>query len=240
MLTKHAGLSLMAGIILSFVGALFMPGNLINTVNPTDYHEAVQAMGDPAILAQWMTFISLVGTLFMVFGALGLYPLATSQGGLAGRLLQFGIIASVIEWSVLIIATGMRHFAIHLLQRAELGDFGSMTAGDFADGALVVHIAMIGITLTFMALFPLATLLTGIGLAGRFGSMDIYKIASYLLVLGGIVGLVNFIVAINAPEVGLDLLLYVNSVVLYIGGICLFIIGFGMYKGRSELTADVA
>ena len=98
---------------------------------------------------------------------------------------------------------------------------------------------IIGVSL-FLALFPIATFLVGYGLAARFSSMDIYKIASYVLVIGGAVGFVNFIVALNSPDLGLDLLLYVNSTILWVGGICLFIIGLGMYKERSELTADVA
>ena len=214
--TKHAGLSLMLGVILAFIGSAFMPGNfLIDSVDPIDYLATVDAWAGNAILAQWMTFIVLVAMMLMVFGVLGLYPLAASQGGRGGMLLQFGIIASIIEWSVLVIAQGMRHFSIHLLQRDELGHAGL----DFAAAALDVHVVTIAVTMMFLALFPIATLLTGLGLVSRFASMDVYKIASYVLVVGGIVGLVNFIIALNAPDVGLDLLLYVNSLVLWAGGI---------------------
>ena len=236
-MTRHGGLALMLGVVLAFIGSTFMPGSfLIDRADPFDYVSTVDAWSNNTILAQWMTFITLISMMLMVFGVLGLYPLASSQGGLAGRLLQFGIVASIIEWSVLVVTQGMRHFSIHLLQREELGHSGL----DFATGALEVHVVTIAVTMMFLAVFPIATLLTGLGLAARFGSMDVYKIASYLLVIGGIIGLVNFIIALNSPELGLDLLLFVNSAVLYIGGICLFIIGLGMYKGRSELTADVA
>ena len=227
----------MLGVALAFVGSLFMPGNfLIDTADPIDYASTVDAWANNTVLAQWMTFLILISMMLMVFGALGLYPLASSQGGLAGRLLQFGIVASIIEWSILVIAQGMRHFSIHLLQRDELGHSGL----DFATGALEVHVVTIAITMAFLALFPIATFLTGYGLAARFSSMDVYKIASYTLVIGGAVGFVNFIFALNSPDLGLDLLLYVNSAILWIGGICLFIIGLGMYKGRSELTAEAA
>ncbi len=236
-MTKHAGLALMLGVVLAFVGSMFMPGNfLIDTADPTDYASTVSAWADNTILAQWMTFIILIAMMFMVFGVLGLYPLASSQGGLAGRMLQYGIVASIIEWSILVVAQGMRHFSIHLLQRDDLGHSGM----DFATAALEAHVLTIAITMAFLALFPIATFLTGYGLAARFGSMDLYKIASYLLVIGGIVGFINFIIALNSPDVGLDLLLYVNSIVLWVGGICLFIIGLGMYKGRSELTTEAA
>jgi hypothetical protein len=227
----------MLGIVLAFVGSLFMPGAfLIDTIDPFDYTAAIDAWADNAVLAQWMTFISLIAMLFLIFGVLGLYPLASSQGGLAGRLLQFGIVASVIEWSVMAITHGMRHFSIILLQRGDPGHAGI----DAAAVAFDIHLATIAVTLAFMALFPIGTLLTGLGLAARFGPMNIYKIASYLLVIGGIVGLVNFIIALNSPDVALDLLLYVNSAVLYVGGISLFIIGLGMYQGRSELSAESA
>lgn len=236
-MTRHAGLALMLGVVLAFVGSLFMPGNfLIDMADPIDYTSTVNAWADNAILAQWMTFIILISMMLMVFGALGLYPLASSQGGLAGRLLQFGIVASIIEWSILVIAQGMRHFSIHLLQRDDLGH----SSLDFATAALETHVLTIAVTMAFLALFPIATFLTGYGLAARFSSMDIYKIASYLLVIGGAVGFVNFIIALNSPDVGLNLLLYVNSAILWIGGACLFIIGLGMYQGRSELSVEAA
>ena len=53
-------------------------------------------------------------------------------------------------------------------------------------------------------------------------------------------GLVNFLIALNAPQVGIIPLVMANSVVLTISGICLFIIGLGMYQGRSELSDEVS
>ena len=238
---RPAGLALMVGVVLIFVGSMFMPGNfLVDRTDPTDYRETVRVLGDSAVLAQWMTFITLISLVVLSLGIMGLYPLAARQTGLSGWLLRFGIMVCILEWSVLIIASGMRHFSIHLLQRAELGDQGSLTVADFAEGALAVHTTAAAVTLTFMALFPLATLLLGLGLAARFESMDIYKIASYLMVLGGLLGVVNFVIALNAPDVGLDLLLYVNNTVLFILGGCLFIIGWGMYRGERELSMGAA
>ena len=95
-------------------------------------------MGDNAGLAHWTTFIAIVSLLLLSFGLLGLYPAASRQGGLGGRLLQFGIIVSLIEWSALIIASGMRHLVIHLLQCGDLPDDGSLSAADFEAAALAV------------------------------------------------------------------------------------------------------
>ena len=42
----------------------------------------------------------------------------------------------------------------------------------------------------------------------------------------------------SAPDAGLQSLLLVNTIVLYIQGICLIIIGYGMYGGRDELAGE--
>ena len=80
--------------------------------------------------------------------------------------------------------------------------------------------------------------MVGIGLSQRFGSMDIYKLTSYVLAIGGIIGLVIYLTAMNAPALGIQTLLWINSVVLYIQSIGLFIIGYGMYKGRKEYSVE--
>lgn len=66
------------------------------------------------------------------------------------------------------------------------------------------------------------------------------RVARYVLVAGGLVALVNFLFAMNAPDVGLEALLLINTLTLYIEEGCLFTIGYGMYKGRSELAAQQA
>ncbi len=132
----------------------------------------------------------------------------------------------------------MRHFVIHLMQRGGLPDDGSLSAADFEAAALAVHSGLTAVTLTFIALFPLATIMVGIGLSQRFGSMDIYKLTSYVLAIGGIIGLGIYLTATNAPDMGIQTLLWINSVVLYIQSIGMFIIGYGMYKGRREFSGE--
>ena len=241
MTTRYAGIALMASIVLVFVSSLFLPGNtFISPVDRTDFPASLRVLGDSAVLAHWMTFMELISMLLMSFGLLGLYPLARRQAGLGGSLLQFGIIVSVIEWTILIVAAGMRHFVIHLMQRSQLPPDGSLSAADFQAAALDVYINMAGIIMTLMALFPLATIMVGIGLSSRFASMGLLKITSYVLAATGLVGLVNFLIALNAPQVGIIPLVMANSAVLTISGICLFIIGLGMYQGRSELSDEVS
>ena len=236
---RYAGLALIAGVVLAFVAPIFMPGYaLISPVDQTDFTAARDALGDSPVLAHWVTFVSLISLLLMIFGFLGLYPLASRQGGLGGKILQFGIIASIIEWSILIIAAGMRHFEIHLMQRSAMGAEGPPTPAEFEATALAVHSDMIAITLAFVALYPLASVTVGLGLAKRFGSVDIYKGAAYVMAVAGLVGLVNFLFAMNAPDLGVQSLLLINNLALYVGGITFIVIGYGMYKGRSELAEE--
>ena len=172
----------------------------------------------------------------MTFGVLGLYPVASRQGGVAGKLLQFGIIVSIIEWGILIIATGMRHFVIHLMQRSDLAGGGSPSPAEFASAALAVHTDMIAVTLAFVALFPIASIAVGLGLSKLFSSGGIYQGAAYVMALAGLVGLVNFLFAMNTPDLGLDAMLLINNIALYIGGICFIVIGYGMCQGRGEFA----
>ena len=71
---------------------------------------------------------------------------------------------------------------------------------------------MTAVTLTFFALFSLATIKVGIGLSKRFDAMDVYKLTSYVVAIGGIIGLVIYLTAMNAPDLGIQTLLWINSV----------------------------
>ena len=238
MTVKYAGLALIAGVVVAFVAPIFMPGYaLIYPVDQTDFAAAVDALGESPVLAHWVNFFSLISLLLMTFAFLCLYPLASRQAGLGGKLLQFGIVASIIEWGILTIAVGMRHFVIHLMQRSELGE-ESPPPEAFEAAALAVHTDMIGVTLAFVALYPLASITVGLGLSNRFASMDVYKGAAYVMVAAGLVGLANFLFLMSVPEMGLENLLVINNLALYIGGICFIVIGYGMYRGRAELAEE--
>ena len=239
MTIRYAGLALIAGIILAFVAPILMPGYaLIDAVDQTNFTAARDAMADSAVLAHWVTFIGIISLLLLIFGFLGLYPLASRQSGLGGLVLRFGIIASIVEWSILIITAGMRHFEIHLMQRSAMGEAGPPTPVDFANSALAVHTDMVAVTLAFVALYPIASITVGLGLAKRFDSLDVYKVAAYVMVGVGAVGLANFLFAMSVPDLGVDTLLLINNLALYVGGITFIVIGYGMYRGRSPLAEE--
>ena len=104
--------------------------------------------------------------------------------------------------------------------------------------ALAGHVDMAGLLLGFLWGYPIASILVGLGLVARFGALDIFKAASYGLVIIGAAGLINFVVAQHAPTLDLNVLLVLNNVFLFVGALCLFVIGLGLYQGRSELVPE--
>lgn len=241
MTARYGGLALSTGIVLAIVAALLFPGGvIIDPVDQTDFPLAVAAMGDAPALTHTMAFLTIVAMLLQIFGALGLYHLASGQAGLGGTLLRFGVVASIIEWSIILMATGMRHFVTHLMQRGANAPDGSELQLTFQNSALAVHIDMLAVILAFIALFPIASMLVGLGLVGRFPTMNVFKVAAYGLILSGAAGLINFLVAMYASGSDPLTFLMVNNILLYIAAACLFAVGVGMYQSRSGLTEQVS
>lgn len=237
---KYAGIAMMIGIVLSIVAAFLYPGNyVIDAVDQTDFVAAVAVIGDAPTLAHLMIFLSIVAMLLISFGAFGLYPLATRLGGTNGTFLKFGIIISIIEWSMIIIALGMRHFVTHLMQRAT-NAAGAEDQLLFADAALLVHTALTGVYLASLAIYPFATILVGVGVSKLIQTTNAFKIAAYVLVLSGAAGLVTYLAAMLVPTDEPIFYAYILNTFLFIGSICLFGIGMGMYRGSAGLTEEGA
>jgi len=185
-----------------------------------------------------MSFLTIVAMLLQIFGAVGLFHLAIGQGGLGGALLKFGAVVSIIEWSIIILATGMRHFVTHLLQRGANAADGSEIQIGFNNAALAVYVDMVGVFVAFIALFPIASALVGLGLVGRFPSMSVYKIAAYGLIVAGGAGLVNFLVAMYMSGPDPWAFLIVSNALLNIAALCLLVTGIGMYLSRVGLAEE--
>ena len=96
---------------------------------------------------------------------------------------------------------------------------------------------MAGLILALVALYPLASILTGIGIASRFGAMNIFKLASYGLVMMGVLAGINFLVVQHATGYDIESILIINNILLWIGSFALLAIGVGMYQGRSEFSS---
>ena len=237
MTARYGGLALSTGIVLAIVAAFMFPGGpIIDRVDQTDFRVAVAAMGEAPVLTHTMSYLTIVAMLLQIFGAMGLYQLASGQAGLGGMLLKFGAIVSIIEWSIILVATGMRHFVTHLLQRGAHAPDGSEIQLAFNNGALAVYTDMVGVLVAYIALFPIASALVGLGLVGRFPTMSVFKIAAYGLILSGAAALVNFLVAMYTSGLDPWIFLITSNVLLNIAALCLLITGIGMYQSRRGLA----
>ena len=239
MTIKHAGIALIIGVVLSFVSGLLFPGNaLIDPVNQLDYSEAVGAIAGAPNLAHTMLFISILGMLLIVFGfVVGIYPLTAQQAGVGNTLLRFGIILSVIEWSIVIIGQGMRHIVVHLMQRSAAAA-GSEEATLFSDIAFDVYVNMIAVFMSFIPLFPIASILVGIGLVSRIPTTNLSKLSAYGLVVIGIVGFIVYVAAMFAPADDPQIYLTTFNVILFAGAVLFAVLGYGMVKGDDGLTDE--
>ena len=233
--TRLGGLALLGGVILMGFASLVFPGGvLLDPVDQTDFPAVLEAMAANASLAHLASMLSIIGMFLYAYAALTWLRLP-QQPGLGGSLLRLGVFTSLFGWSLYIIAMGMRHFSIHLMQR-------SMQSGAdqamFESLALNVYTPMAGIIIALVAVYPLASILVGIGLGSRFGSMSIFKLASYGLAVMGILAAINFLVLQHAPAIDPIVMLRIDNGMLSFGTLCFIVIGLGMYKGQRELTSD--
>ena len=233
--TKFGGLALLVGVALLVLASLLFPGGvLLDPVDQTDFPVALDAMAANASLAHLASMLSIIGMFLSAYAALTWLRLPP-QAGVGGSILRLGVFASLFGWALYVIAMGMRHFSIHLLQR------GMQSGADqafFEELALIVYAPMAGSVIALVAVYPVASILVGIGLASRFGSMSIFKLASYGLVVMGVLAIVNFLVLQHAPGIDPLVLLRNDNTLLAFGSLCFIIIGLGMYRGRSELTSE--
>ena len=238
--TRHAGLALIVGGLLSMVGSIIFPGGpIVDSVDQTDFEGAIEVLAANPGLGHLTTLMVILGMLLHGYGLLGLFGLARGREGFQGPGLRFGIILSLFGWGLFILSLAKRHMVIHLTQRADTAETASLQ--EFFDtAALTGHTEMSGLILGFIVIYPFASALTGLGLAPRFGGMDVFRAACYGLVLIGVLGFLNFIYALFVPDTDLVLHLIINNLVLMVGSVCLLAIGIGMYQGRGEFMPDDA
>ncbi len=233
--TRLGGLALLGGVILLVLASLVFPGGvLLDPVDQTDFPVALDAMAENPSLAHLASMASIIGMFLYGYAALTWLRLP-KQPGLGGSLLRLGVFTSLFGWSLYIIAMGMRHFSIHLMQRGMQS--GADTAM-FESLALSAYTPMAGIVIALVTVYPVASILVGLGLGSRFGAMSIYKLASYGLAVMGVLAGINFLVLQHAPGIDPIVILRIDNGMLSFGSLCFIILGLGMYRGQSELTSE--
>ena len=229
---RLAGSALMGGAVLMVIAGLLYPGvALIEQVDQTDFQAAAEVVGDYANLAHVVTLLGIIGVMGYAHGFMALYRAARPDSGVAASLLRFGIGMSILGWAVFAVGMGMRHLVIFLVQLSE-------TDAAYFQIALDLQIAMSGIFLAAIMIYPFASFLTGVGLAPRFSRTDIQRLAAIGLVVVGVASLATVVFAQHTASPDFNAILIVNNLILVVGTVCLFAVGAGIYSGRSELTAN--
>ena len=229
---RLAGLALMGGAVLMVISGLFYPGvALIEQVDQTNFEAAMEVTGEYSSLAHVMTLLGIIGVLGYAYGFMALYRVARSESGVAPALLRFGIGVSILGWAVFAVALGVRHLVIFLVQIAEENEA-------YLHTALELQVAMSGIFLAAIMIYPFASFLTGVGLAPRFNSTGIHRIAAIGLAVVGAASLATVVFAQHTASPDFEAVLIVNNLILAVGTLCLFVVGVGIYAGRSELTTQ--
>ena len=234
---KVGGLALMVAVIGSLTGSFLYPGGpIVDPVDQTNFPFAIERLGEYSTLAHITTTVVILAMMLQSFGLFTLYNLHGPVGGFPGLALRLGIIASLFGWGIFLVSLGMRHMVIHLMQRSMSPAEDLELQSQMAGLALTTHVEMAALLLAFIAVYPVASVLVGLGLSARFSRTNVYKIACYGLVAIGAGGFINFQVALHVVGISLDTLLITNNLLLSIGAVCLFVIGLGMFRGREEFA----
>lgn len=232
--TRQGGLALIVGVVLLVLASLMYPGGpVLNPVDQTDFSAALEAAAASASFAHLASMLSIVG--MFLYGYAAFTWLRLAEQGPGGMCLRLGAYVSVFGWSLYVVAMGMRQFSVHLMQR------GMQPGADramFEALATNTYVAMAGIVIALVSVYPIGSALVGFGLAARFDSMSIFKLASYGFVLVGVGGAVNFLVLQHASGIEPAVLLLNDNGMQALGSLLFVIVGVGMYRGRSELTSE--
>ncbi len=232
--TRQGGLALIVGVVLLVLAAFLWPGGvLLNPVDQTDFSAALDAAAANASLAHLASMLSIIG--MFLYGYAASTWLRLAEQGPGGTCLRLGAYVSMFGWALYVVAMGMRHFSVHLMQRGmESGADQAM----FESLAVGTYVSMAGIVIALVSVYPIGSVLVGLGLAARFDSMSIFKLASWGFVLVGVGGAVNFLVLQHVSGIEAAVLLLNDNGMQALGSLLFAIIGVGMYRGRSELTSE--
>ena len=231
--SRSAGAALMGAVLVMIIGSQITPGiSLIDPVKQSDLPLALDALGQNANLSHITTLLAMLAMLLYTRGFLSILQTVRSEPGLSGSVLRIGLGASIFGWAIFTIAMGMRHMAIHLVQRsAEEVELTASLSQLEAAGA--VFVAMTAVLIAFFAVFPIGTLLTGIGLAARFRTVGLGMIAAWGMVILGTAAFLNFHAAMHVTSFDPETMLQVNNVMLGVGSGMLFLLGLGLFRNRE-------
>ena len=146
--------------------------------------------------------------------------------------LRFGVLATISAWAVLIIAMGIRHMVVHVLTH---GIEPAMPEADRLDVGLTLYAAHVGVIFGFFALSAIGSFIVGLALAVRFRGAVHIRVAGYGIVAAGIGQVINLVLIQHLHDVDFGVVGTLSTVLLGLGGLWLFIVGYGIFRGHGEL-----
>ena len=230
-----AGWSLIAAVVLGFVGSLLTPGGLL--VEPADsasFEEVARVLGDNGDLAQVATLLFVVSVVLYWYGLSSLHR-AFSGSSLTDVLSRFALNIFLLGYAFLILELSVRHVLIHVLAHG----VGSSAAEEQAMGTTLFAVAA-GIHFAFLYVTAIGSTVFGWGLAARCEGTDIFRLAALGLAATGFLSFVVLMIAEHVPAIDLHGVAVASNVVLLFGSLCIVVIGVGIMQGRRAFVGEHA
>ncbi|MCY4583502.1 MAG: hypothetical protein OXE50_12020 [Chloroflexi bacterium] len=231
---KAAGSALMTGVLLWFTVSVLSPGAISDElVEQGDFfRQQLLPWVENSGLTHVMTMLTMLSAALQAFGFYYLLRLPR-QPGVADFALRFGVLATISGWVVLIIAMGIRHMIVHVLTH---GIEPAMPEAARLDVGLTLYAAHVGVIFGFFALGAIGSFIVGLALAARFRGLLHIRVAGYGIVATGIGQVINLVFIEHLHDVDFGVLATASTVLLGLGGLWLFIVGYGIFRGHGEFT----
>ena len=217
---------------------------MINPVNQTDFPAAIAALGDQPSLGHVTTMLAVAGMLLQAYGLFALVRLGNGQRCLAGTALRMGCDRQSLRLGHLHCSPGPATTPGDLPHATQLEPFrgaGHVQAAVSRRSPWPVKSTWPVCSMGFLWNYPIASILVGLGLdrldsapwtclqacgflrSCRHRSWGVWSILCLRSTL---------------PTLDVNALLVANNILQMIGALCLFVIGLGLYQGRSELVPE--
>lgn len=230
MTNRVSGLALMGGVALVFAASLFPIATLTTELaDQSDVLGVMDVLGENTNVQHLAGVLAMISVILMGFGAAWLLRVP-HEGRLVDTALRVGVILMLVAWGIYAIELGMQHVVLQVAASVSSGLEG--LADTLLSMVTAVHF------LGFVVFGAVSSFLVGLGVARRFEAVNLYVIAGYGLAVKGVAEIINLILS-RIFDVDLQVLVSISNGLLFLGGIWLFVIGYGIYRGERELAGEV-
>ena len=238
-ITRIAGVSLIAGIVLMLIASLVSAGSAMgDSMDQTDVAGAIEAVSNNPDMTQLGLLLTILGLHLEAFGLLALFRLAGRQDGFSDMALRYGLIGILFSLGLFVVHLGGLQTVVYVMQNG-LGEGTGPDAQPQIDAAATAaYMVVRSMDKAFLAVSSIASILLGLGMAAQFGNWNIFKIASYGLALVGVALVATLVSFLHIDVIDKGVVLLIDNGFLMIASLTYICFGVGMVLGRSEFVAD--